>query len=49
MKSFKSDTRGIGGQKQVVELMKGHYTAVVKAKSTLNTREKPVVHMKKQQ
>ena len=45
---FSSDTRCLGGQKQVMDLMTGHYSALVNAKSTLNTFKKPFVHVSKQ-
>lgn len=46
-KTFKADTRGLGGQKTVMDMMTGHYSALVNAKSTMNTREKTFVHVKK--
>ena len=46
--AFRSDTRCLGGQKQVMDLMTGHYSALVNAKSTLNTFQKPPVHVSKQ-
>ena len=49
MKStFNSDTRGLGGQKQVFDMMSNHYSALVNVKSTMNTREKPFTHVKRQ-
>jgi hypothetical protein len=39
MALFKSDTRGMGGQKQIMDLMANHYTALVNVKPTINTRE----------
>ena len=48
MALFQSDTRCLGGQKQVMELMTGHYSALVNVKPTLNTFKKPFVHVKKQ-
>ena len=48
MALFQSDTRCLGGQKQVMELMTGHYSALVNVKSSLNTFKKPFVHVKKQ-
>ena len=48
MATFSSDTRCLGGQKQVMELMTGHYSALVNAKPTLNTFKKPFVHVSKQ-
>ena len=46
-KKFIADTRGLGGQKTVMDMMSGHYSALVNVKSTMNTREKPFVHVKK--
>lgn len=46
--TFQSDTRCLGGQKQVMDLMTGHYSALVNVKSTMNTFKKPFVHVKKQ-
>ena len=48
MALFQSDTRCLGGQKQVMEMMTGHYSALVNTKSSLNTFQKPFVHVKKQ-
>ena len=42
--AFKSDTRGLGGQKQVMNLMQNHYSALVNVKPTLNTRLPPKPH-----
>ena len=47
-KKFTADTRGLGGQKTVMDMMSGHYSALINVKSTMNTREKPFVHMSKQ-
>lgn len=47
--TFQSDTRCLGGQKQVMELMTGHYSALVNVKSSMNTFKKPFVHVKNQQ
>ena len=46
--AFSSDTRCLGGQKQVMDLMTGHYSALVNIKPTLNTQQKPFVHVSKQ-
>ena len=46
--AFKSDTRGLGGQKQVMDLMTNHYSALGNVKSSLNTFKKPFVHVSKQ-
>ena len=46
--AFKSDTRCLGGQKQVMDLMTGHYSALVNVKSSIKTFKKPFVHVKKQ-
>ena len=48
MATFKSDTRGLGGQKQVMKIMTEHYSHLSNAKSSLNTFQKPFVHMSKQ-
>ena len=47
MATFKSDTRCIGGQRQVLHEKAGHYSAMMKVKPTLNTRQKPFVHVSK--
>ena len=43
-----TDTRCLGGQKQVMDLMTNHYTALNHIKSTLNTRLPPKPHIKTQ-
>lgn len=43
--AFKSDTRGLGGQKQIMDLMQNHYSAMQHIKSTLNTRMPPRPHV----
>lgn len=48
MAMFSSDTRCLGGQKQVMNLMTNHYSALSNVKSTLNTFQKPFVHVSKQ-
>ena len=48
MAVFRSDTRCLGGQKQVMDLMTSHYSALSKVKPTLNTFEKPFIHVSKQ-
>jgi hypothetical protein len=40
MTTFSPDTRCMGGQNQVMNLMTNHYSALVNAKPTLNTRQK---------
>jgi hypothetical protein len=47
MAAFKNDTRGIGGQKQIMNLMKNHYSALVNIKPTINTRIAPKPHVSK--
>jgi len=44
---FKNDTRGLGGQKQITNLMENHYSALVNVKSTMNTRAPPRPHVSK--
>lgn len=44
--AFKSDTRGLGGQKQIMNLMQNHYSALVNIKPTLNTQVAPRKHVK---
>lgn len=39
------DTRCLGGQKQVMDLMTNHYSALCNIKSTLNTRVPPRQHI----
>ena len=41
MSTFRSDARCLGGQNQIMNLMTNHYSALVNAKPTLNTRQKP--------
>ena len=43
--AFKSDTRGLGGQKQIMDLMQNHYSALINIRPTLNTRTKPRAHV----
>lgn len=38
MSTFRSDARCLGGQNQIMNLMTNHYSALVNAKPTLNTR-----------
>eukprot|EP00347_Sterkiella_histriomuscorum_P006520 403352454 len=45
--AFRNDTRGVGGQKEVMNLMQNHYSALVNVKSTLNTRQAPRQHVSK--
>ena len=44
-KHFNQDVRGLGGQKAVRDLMMNHYSAMLRAKPTLNTRELPPKHI----
>ena len=39
------DTRCLGGQKQVMDLMTNHYSALCNIKSTFNTRVPPRQHV----
>lgn len=43
--AFKNDTRGIGGQKQIMNLMQNHYSALLNIKPTINTRIPPRKHV----
>lgn len=45
MSLFLNDTRGLGGQKEIMNLMQNHYSALVNVKSTLNTRDPPRQHI----
>lgn len=45
MAAFRNDTRGIGGQKQIMDLMLNHYSALAHIKPTLNTRTAPRPHV----
>ena len=45
MAAFRNDTRGVGGQKQIMDLMLNHYSALANVKSTLNTRAAPRQHI----
>jgi hypothetical protein len=43
--AFKNDTRGLGGQKQIMSLMQNHYSALVNVKPSINTRIAPRPHV----
>jgi hypothetical protein len=43
--AFKNDTRGLGGQKQITNLMQNHYSALVNVKPSINTRIAPRPHV----
>ena len=45
--AFRNDTRGLGGQKEIMNLMQNHYSALVNVKPTLNTRQAPRPHVSK--
>ena len=45
--TFKSDIRGLGGQKQVKDMLENHFTALMKIKPTINTRVPPAKHISK--
>ena len=42
-----NDTRCLGGQKTVVDLMANHYSALTHIRPTLNTRQAPRQHISK--
>lgn len=43
--AFKNDTRGLGGQKEIMNLMQNHYSALLNIKPTINTRKPPRQHV----
>ncbi len=45
--AFHNDTRGLGGQKEIMNLMQNHYSALVNVRPTLNTRVAPKPHVSK--
>lgn len=45
--AFKNDTKGMGGQRQILSLMQNHYSALVNIKPTIDSRKPPPLHITK--